>query len=56
MKQELICGLLAGFIITLAMRYVPIFHGFDSNDVKRVMFKDQDGKNYILIPTRVDCT
>lgn len=54
MKEYILSGILSGFVIALTMNYVPIFHGFDSNDVKRIVFEDE-GKKYVLIPEQVDC-
>ena len=48
-------GLIFGFIVVIVMKNVPIFHGFDSNDVKRVLFDDENGKKYMLVPEKVDC-
>ena len=49
-----ISGVLAGLVIVLTMKYVPIFHGFDSNDIKRIVFED-NGKKYMLVPEQVVC-
>ena len=54
MKFDIATGILFGLIVALTMKYVPIFHGFDSNDVKRVIFTDKKGQ-YMLIPSRIEC-
>lgn len=54
MKKEIIGGVLSGLIIVIAMKYIPVFHGFDSNDVKRIVFEDIDNKQYMLVPIRTD--
>ena len=48
-------GIICGFIVALYMRIVPLFHGYDSNDVKRIVFTDKDNKQYKLITERIDC-
>tara|TARA_A100001015_G_C14412198_1_gene489615 strand:+ start:258 stop:419 length:162 start_codon:yes stop_codon:yes gene_type:complete len=48
-------GAIFGFIVVIVMKNIPIFHGFDSNDVKRVIFHDNNGKKYMLIPEKVEC-
>ena len=52
--NDVISGILCGIIVVFTMKYVPIFHGFDSNDVRRVIF-EENGKKYKLIPSKVDC-
>ena len=54
MNIEIFSGIFIGFIITISMKYTPIFHGFDSNDVKRVVFTDEKG-DYYLVPYEVKC-
>ncbi len=46
-------GFLTGIMITLFMKFIPIFHGYDSNDVRRVVFTDDKGKHYKLQPEEV---
>jgi len=54
MKFDIITGIIFGLIVAFTMKYVPIFHGFDSNDVKRIIFTDEKGE-YVLIPLQIDC-
>ena len=48
-------GIVCGFFIALFMRVVPLFHGYDSNDIKRITFRDNHGKEYILVTEKVKC-
>lgn len=52
--KQLCTGSLIGVLIGLVMLHVPVFHGPDSNDVKRIRFSDERGF-YRLIPRKVDC-
>ena len=55
MKSSFVNGVMFGIIVVITMKCVPIFHGFDSNDVKRIIFEDEDGKSYMLIPKETEC-
>ena len=55
MKDRVIAGVLSGLIIAIAMRYIPIFHGYDSNDVAKIIFTDEFNKQYLLVPEKVKC-
>ena len=48
-------GFILGLIIAIAMKNVPVFHGYDSNDVKRIIFTDEQDKKYMLVPTQMEC-
>lgn len=54
MNGHIIAGVFSALCVVLTMKYVPIFHGFDSNDVKRILF-EEDGKKYTLVPSRIEC-
>ena len=53
--NDVFSGILCGIVVVFTMKFVPIFHGFDSNDVRRVLFEDVDGKKYMLVPSKTDC-
>ena len=52
MNSDIQSGVIMGLLIVIAMKNVPIFHGFDSNEVRRVVFEDDVGE-YMLIPKRM---
>lgn len=54
MKVVIISGVLSGFVVAFVMTVVPVFHGFDSNEVRNVIFNDEN-KQYVLIPSRIKC-
>ena len=54
--QTILSGCLFGILVALSMRYVPIFHGYDSKDIKRIIFVDPKTlKKYTLIPEKINC-
>lgn len=53
MDHDIQSGVIMGLLIVIAMKNVPLFHGFDSNDVRRIVFEDDIGK-YMLIPKRIE--
>lgn len=52
--KEIILGIFCGVLIATCMRYVPIFHGPNSNIVKFKKFEDDKGC-YNLSPYPVTC-
>lgn len=54
--RTVISGILCGICVAFAMRYVPIFHGYDSKDIKRIIFVEHEThKKYTLIPEKILC-
>ena len=54
--HTVISGILCGLCVALAMRYVPIFHGYDSKDIKRIVFVDPaNRRKYTLVPEKILC-
>ena len=54
--QTIFSGILFGILVALSMRYVPIFHGYDSQDIKRIVFVDPKTlKKYTLLPEKINC-
>ena len=52
--KHLLFGLLIGFLVALAMRFTPVFHGPDSNIIKKKTFRDENGC-YSLVPYIIEC-
>ena len=52
---DILSGIFVALCIVITMKFVPIFHGYDSNDVKRVIFEDENNKQYILEPYYTQC-
>ena len=53
--KEVLFGILCGLLIALCMRYIPIFHGPNSNIIRNKNFKDDKNKCYSLEPYPVVC-
>ena len=54
--ETILSGVLFGILVALSMRYVPIFHGYDSRDIKRIVFVDPKTlKKYTLTPEKINC-
>ena len=52
----ILSAVLSGMMVALSMRYVPIFHGYDSQDIKRIIFVEPKTlKKYTLIPEKINC-
>ncbi len=47
---------LCGICIAIVMRVIPVFHGYDSNDITRVLFYDDSKQqHYKLVPVPHTC-
>ena len=45
-----------GLIIALFMRIIPVYHGYDSNDITRIIYYDENKKKYYtLVPKIYKC-
>ena len=55
-SSYLITGIIYGFIMTLIMKVIPVFHGYDSNDIRKIQFYDTKlQQSYRLIPFQIGC-
>ena len=43
-----------GLIIALFMRIIPIYHGYDSNDITRIIYFDDTKKRYYTLVPKMD--
>ena len=56
MRKDILYGIFVGFIVALAMRFIPVFHGPNSNIIKNMEFREQEtNKCYSLSPYKIDC-
>ena len=53
-KKEVLYGILTGLMVAIAMRFIPVFHGPNSNIIKHMDFKEDD-KCYTLTPYPIEC-
>ena len=43
--KEILFGILCGLLVALCMRYIPIFHGPNSNIIRNKSFKDDKNRS-----------
>ncbi len=56
MNREIIYGFIVGLIVAVCMRFIPVFHGPNSNIIKTKEFFDSDKNTcYTLSPYIVNC-